>query len=71
MTLMQRRVKSELQDSTRDFQKQLSDLNVKLKELHLKEEWIKQTHIAQEKDDNLLMEAVALSKKRYIITAFV
>lgn len=64
MALMERRVKSELQESTRDFQKQLSELNVKLKELHLKEEWLRAEHVAVDSDDNVLIEAVELAKKR-------
>ena len=62
---MQRRVKNELQDSTRDFQKQLAALNVKLKEQRLKEEWILNDHAAKESSDGLqLGEAVELAKKR-------
>ena len=64
MSMMQKRVKGELQESTRDFQKQLAELNVRLKELKLKEEFVQQQHKAQDDEDNNLNEAVELAKKR-------
>lgn len=65
MSLMQKRVKQELQECTRDFQKQLSELNVKLKALHLKEEWIQAEHVKQDTEDTGLVELVEQAKKRY------
>lgn len=64
MSRMQKRVKSELQECTRDFQKQLSELNIKLKALQLKEEWILAEHVREDSDDSALIEKVALAKKR-------
>lgn len=64
MNLMQKRVKAELQECTRDFQKQLSALSVKLKELQLKEEWLKAEHTKEDGDDVSLLEQVELAKKR-------
>lgn len=64
MTAMQKRVKNELQECTRDFQKQLSELNVKLKALQLKEEWIRTEHAKEDSSDALLVEHVEAAKKR-------
>ncbi|KAJ1425256.1 hypothetical protein B484DRAFT_397996 [Ochromonadaceae sp. CCMP2298] len=64
MTLMQRRVKNELQDSTRDFQKQLAALSVKLNELKLKEEWTRGQNKKVVSDD-VLAEAALQAKNRY------
>lgn len=63
---MQKRVKAELQECTRDFQKQLSALSVKLKELQLKEEWLKAEHAKEDGDDASLLEQVELAKKRCV-----
>jgi hypothetical protein len=71
MSLMQKRVKAELQECTRDFQKQLSALNVKLKELQLKEEWIKAEHVKEDSDDVGLIEQVEAAKKRCACCCFV
>ena len=64
MSRMQRRVKSELQECTRDFQKQLSELNIKLKALELREESIRAEHVREDSSDCALIEKVALAKKQ-------
>ncbi len=64
MSRTQKRVKSELQESTRDFQRQLAELSVRIKGLALKEEWIQAEHRKEDSSDTVLIEQVDAAKKR-------
>ena len=67
MSRMQKRVKTELQESTRDFQRQLSELNVRIKSLLLKEEWLVAEHLKEDNGDSVLIEHVEAAKKRCVL----
>ena len=66
MHTMQKRVKNELQECTRDFQKQLPELSRKIKELQLQKEWITAEHTKEDNNNNdsVLLEEVEQAKKR-------
>lgn len=64
MSRTQKRVKAELQESTRDFQRQLAELAVRIKGLTLKEEWIQAEHTKEDSSDTALIEQVDAAKKR-------
>lgn len=64
MNRTQKRVKMELQESTRDFQRQLSELSVRIKALQLKEEWLLAEHLKEDSSDVVLVEHVDAAKKR-------
>jgi hypothetical protein len=67
MSRTQKRVKAELQESTRDFQRQLSELNVRIKALQLKEEWMQAEHVKEDSNDIVLVEHVDAAKKRCVL----
>ena len=66
LELLQKRMKTELQESNSVFQKQLSDYESTLSTLHEKANWIMQNHATTKDHDTIkLTEAVKQAKARY------
>jgi len=66
LELLQKRMKTELQESNAVFQKQLSDYESTLSTLHEKANWIMQNHATTKDHDTIkLTEAVKQAKARY------